>query len=343
MPRQQEQRVSAPNFGAPRLEDPARMSTADDRRKAIEFDSPEFIPVGVSLLPATWKRYREELEELVARHPVIFGETTKGERDFDAIGGTYAEGEHVDAWGCVWSNIHAGCEAFVTGHPVPQRDMINSLQAPAPGAGMPHGFMFLRLTYLRGYEELMVDFAEEPPELQRLLDIVLEYNLGEVRRALEPPPYMMHFGDDLGLQDALPISPTQWRKHLKPCFAKIYGLCKEAGSKVYMHTDGHIVPIIEDLIECGVDVLNPQIRANKLENLVRECKGKVCVNLDLDRQGFPFWTPEQIDAHIEECVAALGAPEGGLWLGAECGPDVPLANIEALCQSLERCRERYAN
>jgi len=110
-----------------------------------------------------------------------------------------------------------------------------------------------------------------------------------------------------------------------------------------MHTDGHIIPIIRDLIDCGVSVVNPQIRANGLDNLVRECKGKVCVSLDLDRQMFPFCSPADIDAHIREAVEKLGAPEGGLWLTAECGPDVPLDNIEAICQALETYRGHYRN
>ena len=317
------------------------MSASDDRVKAMNFDHPEFIPVAVSLLPAAWMKYREALEDLVARHPIIFGDTNKGDRDFDAVQGTYAEGSHVDAWGSVWDNVHDGMEAFVTGHPIPRREMVNDFKAPEPGAGMPHGFMFLRLTYLRGYEEMMIDFAEEPPELRKLIDLVLEYNLGETRARLADKPGMLYFGDDLGLQDALPISPAKWRKYLKPCFAAIYGLCREAGTKVYMHTDGHIVPIIPDLIECGVDILNPQIGANGLDNLVRECKGKVCVNLDLDRQKFPFWKPEDIDAHVRECVQQLGSPEGGLWLLAECAPDVPLENIEAICVALEKYRSYF--
>jgi hypothetical protein len=53
---------------------------------------------------------------------------------------------------------------------------------------------------------------------------------------------------------------------------------------------------------------------------------------------FPFATPEQIDAHVREAVEKLGSPEGGLWLSAECGPDVPLENIEAICQALEKYR-----
>ena len=318
------------------------MATGDDRWKAMEFDRPEFIPISVGLLPATWTKHREALEEIVARHPLIFGEAQPENRDYDAANGTYVEGEHVDAWGCVWSNVHQGCQAIVTGHPVPTRADVHTLKPPPPGSGLPHGFMWLRLADLRGFEELMIDFAEEPPELQMLINIVLEYNVGELRRALESPPKMMHFGDDLGMQDALAIGAGKWRKYMKPCYAKLYGMCHDAGSKVYMHTDGHIVPIIKDLIDCGVNVVNPQIRANGLDRLAAECKGKVCVNLDLDRQLFPFCAPEEIDDHVREAVEALGSPEGGLWLSAECGPDVPLETIEAICQALEKYRAYYS-
>ncbi len=318
------------------------MGKPDDFVKAMTFDHPTLIPVSVGILPAAWMKHREALERIVAEHPGIFGEVNLGERDYDAVGGTYVEGEHVDPWGCVWSNVHHGVEAFVTGHPISKRERVREYKPPAPGAGTPHGFMFLRLTYLRGYEEMMIDFAEEPPELQMLIDLVLEYNLGEVRAALQGNPGMRYFGDDLGLQDALPISPAKWRQYLKPCFAAIYGLCKEAGCRVYMHTDGHIIPIITDLIECGVDIVNPQVGANGLENLARQCKGKVCVDLDLDRQKFPFWQPQDIAAHVAEAVDVLGAPEGGLMLKAEIGPEVPLSNVEAIFAALERERARFA-
>lgn len=109
-----------------------------------------------------------------------------------------------------------------------------------------------------------------------------------------------------------------------------------------MHTDGHIWEIIPDLIECGVNVVNPQVRANGLENLARVCKGKVCVNLDLDRQMFPFGTPADIDAHVREAVETLGSPEGGLWLQAEIGPDVPLENVEAIAAALEKYRGHFS-
>jgi len=140
------------------------------------------------------------------------------------------------------------------------------------------------------------------------------------------------------MQASLPISPAKWRKYLKPCYAALYGLCHEAGRDIYMHSDGHIVEIIPDLVECGVNVINPQVRANGLDRLAETCRGLVCVDLDLDRQMFPFATPEEIDTHVREAVEALGSPEGGLWLKAECAPDVPLENIEAICAAMERYR-----
>ncbi len=321
------------------------MPAQDDRTKARRFERPEFIPVGVSLLPATWMKYREALGELVARHPIIFGEQ-KGERDFDAVDGNYVQGSHTDEWGCVWENIAHGMAAIVKHHPVPTRADVRTLKPPAEITGQfKHGFMYLRLQDLRGFEELMLDFAEEPPELQRLIGIVLEHNMGNLEKMLDgkQAPGLLHFGDDLGMQTSLPMSPAKWRTYLKPCYARMYGRCHEAGFDVYMHSDGHIWEIIPDLVECGVNVINPQVRANGLDNLARVCKGKVCVNLDLDRQLFPFATPETLDAHVREAVETLGLPAGGLWLSAECAPDVPLANIEAICCALEKYRACFRN
>ena len=319
------------------------MAERNDRLDAMLFQHPKHIPVGVGFLPATWMKYRERLEEIVARRPALFGEQ-QGARDYDAVGGTYVEGEHVDAWGCVWSNVRQGMEAIVKRHPVPTREAVRTLKAPEADTLFPHGFMYLRLCDLRGFEAMMFDFAEEPPELQMLIDVVFGYNLRQVDKLLretDPSPHIIYFGDDLGLQRSLPISPEKWRQYLKPCFARIYRPCRDAGHWIYMHTDGHIVEIIPDLVECGVNVVNAQVRANGLANLAAVCKGKVCVCLDLDRQLFPFCTPSEIDAHVREAVETLGSPEGGLWLMAECGPDVPLENIDAICRALETYRSWF--
>lgn len=317
------------------------MTHEENYFRAIEFRSPAWIPVRVSLMPATWRKYREALEEIVIRHPRIFGEYQRGSRNFDEFQGTYREGTHIDEWGCVWKNVQAGLNGIVIRHPLEKWDAFENYNPPEPGESLKHGFMFQRLYYLRGFENLMLDFIEEPPQLHKLIDMVLSYNLAVTRRIVSRKPRLVHFGDDLGMQDRLPISPQHFRKYLKPCYAKIFGMCREAGAHVYFHSDGHIVEIIGDLIECGVTVINPQIRANGLDALVRECKGKVCVDLDLDRQLFPFCTPKDIEEHVKEAVMKLGSKEGGLMLLTEVEPDVPLENIEAICQALEKYMVYY--
>ena len=119
----------------------------------------------------------------------------------------------------------------------------------------------------------------------------------------------------------------------------MYDMVHAAGKKVYMHTDGMIYDIMPDLVECGVNMINPQFRANGLDHLVRVCKGKIPINLDLDRQLFPFATPSQIDDHIRECVEALYLKEGGLSLNAELNYEIPLDNIVAILDGLRKYRE----
>ena len=320
------------------------MST-DDRIRAIERAYPERIPISAHILPAAWMKYREDLQAIVDRHPLLFGES-RGKMDYDYIErGTFVEGHHKDAWGCIWSNVKTGMQAIVTQHPVQSREDVHSLQIPDEDDGIPHGFMYLRLADLRGFEELMVDFAEEPPELQILIDKVLEYNLRQIRKRVEGigrDRQIVSFGDDLGMQHSLPMSPEKWRQYLKPCFKRIYGVVKDAGHYVYMHTDGHVLPIIGDLIDCGVDVINPQVGANGLLNLHHACGSSVCVDLDLNRQMFPFWTPDEIDQHVRESVETLGSREGGLWLKAEIADDVPLTNVEAIFTALEKYSTYYS-
>lgn len=308
--------------------------------KAMNFEKPDCIPVTIGILPAAWMKYRQQLDGLLRRHPGVFPDPGKA-RNYDAVGGTYVAGSHTDVWGCVWENVHTGREAIVRHHPLPAREDVHTLKPPVKDAGLPHGFMYLRLGDLRGFEEVMIDFAEEPPELKMLIDTVLTYNLRQRDNWLAAnsnPAQLFGVGDDLGTQHALPISPALWRKYLKPCYMALYQPVRAAGHPVYMHTDGHIYEIIPDLVECGVNVINPQIRANGLDNLVRVCKGKVCVDLDLDRQMFPFASPEEIDRHVRECVEALGAPEGGLWLKAEIDDGIPLENIAAILNALDKYR-----
>lgn len=308
--------------------------------KAMLYQYPEVIPTRVSLLPGTWSKYRKELSALVERHPTIFNiHQNRNALNYDSMPEKYSKGQFTDAWGCVWSNLNDGLSSIVTHHPYPTRESVRNIKAPEVDIGTPHGFMYLRLADLRGFEEIMIDFAEEPPELLLLIDTVLNYNVRQIERNIEKNANeVLVFGDDLGMQNGLAMGPEKWRKYMKPCYKKLYDICHREGRYVYMHTDGRIHEIIPDLKDCGVNVVNPQFRANGLDNLVRVCKDQICIDLDLDRQMFPFCTPKDIDDHIREAVEKLAAPRGGLMLIAECAPDVPIENIEAICNAMEKYR-----
>jgi len=147
----------------------------------------------------------------------------------------------------------------------------------------------------------------------------------------------------LGMQNGLAVGPEKWRRLLKPRFKRIFDAAHAAGRYVYLHTDGQIYEIIPDLFEAGADMVNPQYRANGLDNLVRVCKGKYPINLDLDRQAMPFMSPTQCKAHVHRAFDALRTPEGGLAIELELGPDVPLTNMDALAEAVEEIQAEWKN
>ena len=334
--------------------------------KTIYFDHPEWIHCDVSLMAATWMKYREELEKLVLAHPRIFPNYKKGSRSFDAAGGILAEtGRHKDNWGVVFANIERGLSSIPISYPIEDWSALDSYIPPDPmtednfsergdwenirqrfddakkngnlaTGGLAHGFMYMRLYYLRGFENFMLDLASDDPHLPKLIKIVEDYNLKLVEKYLSVGAEYISAGDDLGLQTSLPMSPEMWRKYIRPSYERIFATCRESDTPIRLHTDGHVLPIIPDLIEVGIKLLNPQIRANGLEGLQEMAKGKVAIHQDLDRQLFPFATPSEIEDHIGEVFEGLYMKEGGLMLHAECEPDVPLENIEAICRTLEK-------
>ena len=165
--------------------------------KTITFDHPEWIPCRVGLLPATWIKYRDELEAVVLTHPRLFPDYVKGERDFDQIDNPlYMRGRHTDCWGVVWENIEQGLDSIPIVHPIEDWSALDAYGSPDPlkdnafgprdwervrrsledakqqgdlatGGGLWHGFMYMQLFYLRGFENFMLDLATERPTVAR--------------------------------------------------------------------------------------------------------------------------------------------------------------------------------
>ena len=182
----------------------------------------------------------------------------------------------------------------------------------------------------------MVDIATDDPHLPQLINMLTEYEMRLVQKWLSIGVDVIGFHTDIGIQDRLMISPQKFRKYLKPMFKKIFMTCRDAGAHVILSSDGHLLEIVDDLIECGVSMHDPQIRANTLEGIEKHYKGRMCINLDLDRQMFAFCSPEDIKDQVKEAVERLALPEGGLMMSASVfDADTPLENIEAMCEAGE--------
>ena len=312
--------------------------------QAVRMEHPETLPVSVSILPAAWLKYGGELQRLTDQYPQFFGGRQMDlEHIRENMPETYRKGKHVDEWGCVWENEVDGEESIVKGHPLRTEQDVFDLKIPANRDGrIKHGFMYLRLLDLCGFENAMIYFAEEGETIQTLIDKVLEYNLYQIAVNLPKMGDLVYFGDDLGMQKGLAIGAERWRKYLAPCYRKMYGLIKayKPSQLIYMHTDGCIYEIMPDLIACGVDMINPQFRANGLDNLVRVCRREqiIPINLDLDRQLFGLATESQLKDHVAECVEALYMPQGGLGLSIEFDQGVPLKNMAAVLDAAEKYR-----
>jgi len=272
----------------------------------------------------------------------------------------------TDGWGCKWHFPGRYLDGQVIGHPLADWDAYRGYELPDPARHtdwaavkrqveadhregraawglVEHGFLYLKMTYLRGFENFMIDVAERRTELWELRDRIADFWLETVRRYVEAGVDAVSFGDDLGHQNALPMSPATWRDLLKGAYQRIYQRCRQDGVIVYMHTDGWILDIIPDLLEAGVDMLNPQDLVNGLDNLRRLAKGKVSIDLDVDRQSVTvFGTPAEVEAHIRHCIEKLGSPRGGLMLIHGVYEGTPKGNIAACVRAMQKHHDMWA-
>ena len=270
-----------------------------------------------------------------------------------------AGSEKVDVWGCRWHYPLEAHDGQVIERPIESWSALRSYEPPraeeftdweqakenfaraksegrVAGGNTDHGFIFLRLCYLRGYENFMLDLADERPELRELIALVEEYWLEVCTRWVDAGADTIHFGDDLGLQHMLPMSPAKWREFIRPSYERIFRFCRSNGVHVSLHTDGYIVDIIPDLIECGVSQLNPQDFVNGLLSLERLAKGKTYICLDIDRQRVTvFGKPDEIEAHIRNCITTLGSEHGGLSMVWTTYQPTPIENIEACVRAMD--------
>lgn len=192
--------------------------------------------------------------------------------------------------------------------------------------------------YLRGIADILMDLAVNPEIAQYLFDRIAEFYLEYARRTFEAAGDsldILMMGDDFGTQKGLFMSPDMWRELLRPNFKALIDLGHRHGYKVAHHSCGSIKAIIPDMIECGLDILNPvQPEAQDMDR--RELKQRFGDRLSFHgsisiQKTMPFGTPEDIRAEVGERFATLGAGGGFIFCTAHnIQVDTPSENVFAL-------------
>lgn len=196
---------------------------------------------------------------------------------------------------------------------------------------------------VRGMDNLMLDFIERPDMAQAVLEPITANVEACAAEAARIGCDVVMFGDDVGMQDRLMMSPGMWRDWLFPCLKRAVSAARAVRPDVHCwyHSDGDIRQIIPDLIEAGIDVLNPIQPECMSPKALRAEYGKQlafwgCVGTQTT---FPFGTPAEMRRTVRDLVETVGQ-SGGLVVAPThvLEPEVPWENMLAFLEALEEDR-----
>jgi len=271
---------------------------------------------------------------------------------------------YVDGWGCLWerrpgaiyyevvdSPIYtATIEDLDTylwpdlAHPgrfVGLREQAKAIQDAGYAVVMMSGVSPFEQAYvLRGVENWLLDLAANPDFALALMRKITDLQKASVITLLETcgdTIDVLITGDDLGTQTATLISPKMYRRMIKPFHVELMSEIKaRTKAKIFYHSDGNITSLLGDLIEVGIDLLNPvQVNAGDMGNTARlkhEFGDRLsfCGAIDTGWV-LPHGTPDDVRAEVRRRIKDLGPGGGYILASVHCiQPDVPLENVIAM-------------
>jgi uroporphyrinogen decarboxylase len=199
-----------------------------------------------------------------------------------------------------------------------------------------HGF-FDRGWALRGMENFLMDFVTAPAFVAALFEQLADAYVKLIDQIAALGFDGLRFGDDWGHQRGLLIGASRWRKQVKPGLQRIFAHARLRDLTVLVHSDGDVSEVIPDLIEMGVQILNP-VQPEAMDQLAikREYGRHLCLNGGISTQHtLPRGTPEAVRREVLACLRYLGQGGGYILSPAKAiMPDVPLANAAALIDTM---------
>jgi len=206
------------------------------------------------------------------------------------------------------------------------------------------GTIFETAWYMRGFEQIFVDFLESPEFVHTLFAKIADFWMDHFRRTLEAVPGeidLVFTADDIGGQNGLLMSPGMWESFIKPCHKRMNAMLHEFGVRVIYHSDGGVAAAVPGLIDMGIDILQAlQFDADGMDPvaLKRDFGDRLAFEGGVSVQKtLPFGTPEDVRREVEFLAETLG--RGGKYI---LGPShfiqagTPTENILALFDTAVR-------
>lgn len=208
----------------------------------------------------------------------------------------------------------------------------------------PSGYfgIFERSYGLVSIPTLLESMVTQPAIAAELFEKITQYKLEVTAHLLEMDFDALHCGDDLGTQLGPFFSPRLFRDLVKPCYKRLWKAWKEAGKFVMMHSCGRVMDLLPDLVEIGLDIIEPVQPCNDLEIIKARYGDRLTFWGGIDTQRLlPFGTPDEVRRESAWVIRTLGRG-GGHIIGPsqEVMKDVPLANIVALLEAIGEERGR---
>lgn len=203
------------------------------------------------------------------------------------------------------------------------------------------GHMYEWAWQIRGYEPFLMDMIQRPEWAECLLDKIIELDRFKAVTAARAGADYIHCGDDVANQESLMFSKPMWETFMLSRWKSVWQDVKDVNPdcRIWYHSDGNIEAIVGDLIDAGVDILNPlQPEALDVDAVYEQHGDRVTFDGTIGTQStMPHGSPDDVRARVKEVIEKYGQ-NGGLIISPThvLEPEVPLENIDAL---FEACRE----
>ncbi|MFH1616891.1 MAG: uroporphyrinogen decarboxylase family protein [Planctomycetota bacterium] len=258
--------------------------------------------------------------------------------------------EKVDEWGCVWKKwgVNSDIIGEPMGHPLQRWENLRNYQWPTPKGlnrykpvkegleGAADKFtaasiegILRRARFIRGFSNLMEDFYLHPEKVKELVDNILSYCL----EALENYSrfngiHCIQLPEDWGTQAQPFMSVSMFREFFKPVYKKLFDAIHSYGWVIRMHSDGKINDLIEEFIDCGLDLIElEQPRALGIEEIGRRYRGRICFEGCIDIQAtLPTNNKELIKQEAKALIENWGTPDSGFLGVCYHDPDIDLSD-----------------